>query len=205
MIRRSRLRAPSAAELRSSLTRAFAICLLLAGCSVSPAPRTWLDSATAATLTAQSAPLVLARDEQMRAVNVRDYAQLGAIEVNRMGERELYLAIVFWSTIDRPQNEHEQLAAAFARVDIQADDRTIGLARAQGSPHPPGIGTRPFPHPAPGAQDAYFPIDRSELQAIARSRHLSLTTRGHARDSIRYAEWRGDREGLERFLAALPR
>ena len=38
--------------------------------------------------------MVMAREEQARAMNVRDYAQIGAVEVNRMGDRQLYLVLL---------------------------------------------------------------------------------------------------------------
>lgn len=49
--------------------------------------RAWLDERTGVTVTAQEPPAIFAREEQMRAMNVRDYAEVGAIEINRMGTR----------------------------------------------------------------------------------------------------------------------
>ena len=176
--------------------------LILAGCASSPTPRTWLDPYTAATITAQAEPIVLARDEQLRAINVRDYVQLGAVEVNRMGQRDLYLVVILWSTIDRSAAEPERLSEAFARLEVQADDRPFALVRAASTP--PGIGQRPFRLPAPEARQMYFPVGREELQAIATSRSLSATPRGSSEES-RYTEWRDGRASLQAFLAALPR
>lgn len=176
----------------------------LAGCAASPAPRTWLDPHTAATITAQGAPTVLARDEQMRAINVRDYAQLGAIEVNRMGERAMYLVVVLWSTIDRSAAEREQLLASLARVDIQADDRTIGLSALQDSAREAGVSPHPFVLPTPAAQEVFFPVTREELESMASSESLRLSAHGGAQPAHQYTLWRDGRESLAQLLSKLP-
>lgn len=178
--------------------------LILQACASAPAPRSYLDTRTAATITVQEQPVVFARDEQMRAINVRDYAQLGAIEVNRMGERQLYLVATLWSTIDRTASERERLAAAFAQVIVHADDQPIALVRATGPTRPIGVGTRPYEAPSPGAQELYFPVTRAALQGIAHSRSLSLTTGGSGDSTWRFSEWRNGRVGLRLFIDSLP-
>jgi len=184
----------------------LALLLSLHGCSsMQPAaPRVWLDERTAVMVTAQSRPAVLAREEQMRAINVRDYAQIGAVETNRMGAHHLYLVLLFWSTIDRSPAEHEWIAANFSRITLHADDRPIELTRAAVTREELGFGLRPFAHPTPGTGEAYFAVTRSDLQSIALSRTLTLTARGNADTPERYSEWQDGRRGLAAFLAQLP-
>lgn len=59
----------------------------LAGCTAGGAgvARSWIDSQTAVAVTAQTRPIVLSREDFPAGVNVRDYAELGAFEVNRSG------------------------------------------------------------------------------------------------------------------------
>ena len=178
--------------------------MLLAGCTASHQPRVWLDERTAATITAQNEPIVFAHDEQMRAANVRDYAQLGAIEVNRMGERARYLVIVYWSTIDRPTPELERHRDSFTRIRIQADDRPIVLQRLEQSNAQLGVLRRPFRWPVPSAREAYFEVEPEELRAIALSRRLTLSAEGIAEVERRYEVWDDARAALTRFLASLP-
>lgn len=180
--------------------------LLLNGCSSTQpvAPRTWLDERTAVTVTAQSDPAVLAREEHMRAINVRDYAQLGAVETNRMGARQLYLVLVSWSTIDRSAVEQERSEADFSRITLYADDRPIELTRAAPAREELGFARRPFEHPAPGAREIYFAAGRGDLQSIALSRTLQLIAHRDGGTPDKYLEWRDGRPGLRAFLAQLP-
>lgn len=180
--------------------------LLLNGCSSTQlvAPRTWLDERTAVTVTAQSDPAVLAREEHMRAINVRDYAQLGAVETNRMGTRQLYLVLVSWSTIDRSEAEQARSEAGFSRITLFADDRPIELARAAPAREELGFARRPFEHPTPGAHEFHFAVTRSDLQSIALSRTLQLSAHRDGGITDKYLEWHDGRPGLRAFLAQLP-
>jgi hypothetical protein len=178
--------------------------LLLNGCSSTQlaAPRTWLDERTAVTVTAQSDPAVLAREEHMRAINVRDYAQLGAVEANRMGTHQLYLVLVSWSTIDRSATEQERSAAGFSRITLYADDRPIELTRAAPAREELGFARRPFAHPTPGAHEIYFAVTRGHLQSIALSGTLQLIAHREGGAADKYLEWRDGRPGLRAFLAS---
>lgn len=180
--------------------------LLLNGCASTQlvAPRTWLDERTAVTVTAQSDPAVLAREEHMRAINVRDYAQLGAVETNRMGTHQLYLVLLCWSTIDRSAAEQERSAASFSRITLYADDRAIELTRAAPAREELGFSRRPFEHPTPGAREIYFAVSRGDLQSIALSRRLQLVAHRDEAAKDKYLEWRDGRPGLRAFLAQLP-
>jgi hypothetical protein len=172
----------------------------LASCSASLAPRTHLDPVTAATVTVQAEPIVLAFDDQLRASNARDYLQLAAIEINRMGTRELYLGALQWSTIDRTSAERDAVVRELRRATLFVDDRPVELSTDL-QVRPPGLGTRPIPLPIPSARELYFPIQREQLRAIALSRSLTLTPLAPAGHTPRiYRDWQDGRASLLRFL-----
>src|SRR5688500_20238700 len=81
--------------------------LTLLGCASARTVKSWLDPVSSATITAQSTPLVVARDERGRSTEERDCAQLAAVEGNRMGERPRYLAAVWWSAQQHTRTERE--------------------------------------------------------------------------------------------------
>ena len=179
--------------------------LLLAGCASAPAdpPRSWLDERTAVSVTAQGTPIVFAREEHLRAINVRDYAEIGAVEINRMGDRRLYLALQSWSTIDRTAAERERMDRSLSRVTVYADDRPIELTQAAASAEQLGLSRRPFVAPTPGTREIYFTIARSDLRSIALARVLQLRGLGAEEPDI-YLQWQDARPSLAAFLAQLP-
>lgn len=179
--------------------------LLLFGCQAATLPREHLDPVTVATLTVQTGPIVLASDDSLRASNVRDYVQLTAIQVNRMGTRDLYLAALLWSTIDRSAAERASLGRALLDAQLVADDRPLELRARAADVRPPGIGTRPLRPPVPNAQEFYFPIGKDELRAIAQSATLTLVPHRSENDAAPtvYREWQDGRAGLRQFLETI--
>ena len=90
----------------SALARRFAPLLLasmlMAGCaSKSPLMSERLDERTGVTITALDLPVTLAREAPDLAYSSRDYAFVGPVEFNRMGQRSYYLWIGMASTVDR--------------------------------------------------------------------------------------------------------
>src|SRR5262245_6154305 len=67
----------------------------LLGCAATPstAPREYVDEQTAATITVAADPLVFAQDAT--AIG-RDFLNIYAIDVNRMGHHQQYLAVMQW-------------------------------------------------------------------------------------------------------------
>jgi hypothetical protein len=171
--------------------------LALWGCSTAPTVKSWLDPVSSATITAQTEPLVLARDE-------RNFAQLAAVEVNRMGERRLYLVAILWSSDRRTQTERENFENSFTRVELRIDDRSATLARHSGEIAELGVGQSPLPLPIPGSQQVFFPIERADLHALASSNRVQLIALGQPDWPQRYDEWQDGRSSLNDFLGQLP-
>jgi hypothetical protein len=182
------------------------VLLALAGCATQPTVKSWLDPVSSATITAQIEPLVLARAEPMHQIDERDYAQLAAIEVNRMGDRRLYLIAVLWSNVEHSNKQRQDFENSFAQVEVRVDDRSVALTRHPDEVSVLGIGQSPLPLPLPipGSHHVYFAIERADLRAIAQSNSVQLTALGIPDAPQRYEEWKDGRESLGDFLSQLP-
>lgn len=182
--------------------------LTLLGCASAPTVKSWLDPVSAATITAQSEPLILARDVDSfggrHSIDERDFAQLTALEVNRMGERRLYLVAVPWSSAHQTRVEQEAVEASFARVELRMGDRSTLLTRHEGDIAKLGIGQAPLPLPVPGTRQLFFPIERATLSALVSSTRVQLIALGRQDEQQRYDEWQDGRRSLNDFLEQLP-
>lgn len=183
---------------------ALFLLLALAGCASQPSVKQWLDPVSSVTITAQTEPLVLVRASPVPTANERDYAQLAAIEVNRMGDRRLYLVAILWTTADLSSDQQSRLEDFFAQIEIQAADRTVALTRHTGALSELGIGEPTLPLPIPGSRHIYFPVERNELRAISQSNRVLLTARGVPDAPRRYEEFADGRRSLSDFLGRLP-
>lgn len=176
--------------------------LLLQACAAGSArqPRTWLDERTAATVTAQEPRVVFAHENQARATNVRDYVQVGAVEVNRSGTRAYYLVLISWSTVDRSPAERATLDGELVRSTLWADDRPIELRRIAQGRAAAGVFSAPYAAPAPAAIESWYPVTLNEIGALARASTLKLTAQSG--DTPRsYQLWQSDRGGFAAFLS----
>ncbi len=183
---------------------ALFVLLTLVGCSTPPTVKSWLDPVSSATITAQFEPLVMARVQPTSAPDIRDYAQLTAIEVNRMGDRRLYLLAILWSTAGLSDQQWQDFENHFAQVEVQLDGRAVTLARHPDAVSALGINQSPLPLPIPGSHHVYFPIERAQLRALAQSNRVQLTALGKPDAPQRYEEWKDGRQSLNDFLSQLP-
>jgi hypothetical protein len=177
--------------------------MILAGCAAQPTVKSWIDPKSSVTITAQTEPLVLIRAEPQPSMNERDYAQLTAVEVNRMGERKLFLVAILWSSDAVWSNQLGSFESAFQQIDVNVGDRTVALTPYTGQVSELGI-SEALPLPIPGSSHIYFPISRDDLRAISRSSKLQLTARGIPDALRRYEEWQDGRRSLNDFLGQLP-
>jgi hypothetical protein len=180
------------------------VLFMLTGCVTQPSVKSWLDPVSMATITAQSDPMVLIRQEKRRTANGRDYAQLTAIEVNRMGERKLYLVAVLWSNAQLTGKQWQNFENTFEQIEVRLDDSPMTLTRLPDDVAALGIGQSPLPLQIPGTRQIYYSIDRPELRAIVASTRIELTALGRADAPQPFEEREDGRRSLSDFLAQLP-
>jgi hypothetical protein len=177
---------------------------MLGGCVTQPSVKSWLDPVSMATITAQTEPMVLTRLETRRTANGRDYAQLTAIEVNRMGDRKLYLVAVLWSNAQLTGKQWQNFENAFAQVEVRLGERSMTLSRLPEDVSALGIGQTPLPLPIPGTRQIYYFIDRAELRELAESNSIELTALGRPEAPVPFEEKQDGRRSLGDFLSQLP-
>jgi hypothetical protein len=182
---------------------ALLVTLMLAGCAAQPTVKSWIDPKSSVTITAQTEPLVLIRAAPAPNLNERDYAQLTAIEVNRMGERKLYLVAILWSSAELWADQGGSFQNAFKQIEVNLGDRTVALTPHTGEVSELGI-SEALPLPIPGSSQIYFPISRDDLRAISHSTRIELTASGVPEAPRRYEEWQDGRRSLNDFLGQLP-
>lgn len=178
--------------------------LTLSGCMARPTVTSWLDPISVATLTSQVDPLVLARVTASRRIDQKEFAQLTALEINRMGTRRLYLVLSPRSTRDLTPKQQASFERSFGQIELRLDDRPMLLTQYQGAIKEIGIGQAALPLPIPGSTHIYFPIARAELQAMAASSQVKLSALGLPMEPQLYEEWKDGRGSLSDFLDQLP-
>lgn len=187
-----------------ALVPLLALISIMAGCVAQPTVKSWLDPVSSVTITAQTEPLVLVRASPAPAESERDYAQLAAIEVNRMGDRKLFLVAILWTTGNLSPEQQSAFDNSFAKVDVDVGDRTVSLTRHPGEPADLGISQPQLPLSIPGSRHIYFPVQRSDLRAISQSTRVQLVARGLPDEPRRYEEFEDGRQSLSDFLSQLP-
>jgi hypothetical protein len=167
----------------------------LVGCTSAPVttPREYLDEQTAATITAVKEPWIFTREQNV-ANGQRDFIHLYAIDVNRMGNHQQYIAALWSSAGD---------SALRPILELTAGGQTRRLQASTQSPREIGIAQ-------PIAQSYtltsawwFFPVDKPTLAELANERNLrAQLIVGNER--IAYALWRDGRDELSELTAVLP-
>lgn len=180
--------------------RALAIAGLLTtllGCAATPTsmPREYLDEQTAATIKVVADPLVFAQDPGSGG---RDFLNVYAIDVNRMGHHQQYLAVLQWWP------EHAAAAADSAAIlQLETPAQTHSLSAATQSARELGI-ARQIDSTAPreGAW-FYFPVTKEVLAQVSQAASMRATlVRGERR--VAYNLWQDNRADLTGLAEALP-
>lgn len=186
-----------------SLRLCLAAALLLGGCAGENSRISeYLDPQTAVTIRALAAPLLFAHDAPELAANTRDYLSLGLVEVNNMGARKHYLAVVSWSTIDRAR---VGVAAAPVpeRIELPFGSRVRELAPASHEPRSLGIGGRPFQPPSGYAGEAWYAVTPADLRALAAAPLTSIALLEES-GRVEYRVWRADDAAVAEFVRDIP-
>jgi hypothetical protein len=141
---------------------------MCAGCAAAPDEplREYLDEQTAATITVVAEPWIFSRERPSERLDDRDYLNVYAIDVNRMGDHRQYLAVLQSSPLrdgagrDAPPPTLQWRASGedLTFAPSAEDARALGVAQ-------------------PVAQSYtyesrwwYYPVDRPTLARIASSR-----------------------------------
>jgi hypothetical protein len=162
--------------------------LVLASCaSGGSAVRTYLDTKTAVTVRASAEPWVFAREAPELAANSRDYLDLRLLEVDRMGERRLYVTATAWSTVDR-RGAPTAVTTALAQLRLVAPSETLDLVDPPAGDDAAAVTTRMFDRrPGQLAVHAYRIAPDVARRLVGTGALRVELGAGHA---LRYESWR---------------
>ncbi len=189
----------------SHLALAALVTLLLGACTTTaggPAVQEYLDPQTAMTIRVVSEPFVYARDVPELAANVRDYLYVGAVELNNMGVRKHYWALIAWSTIDRKRTGLA-LPGLPERLEMSLAGKPREYPLATHEPRSIGAGTPVLEPPAGYLGESWFLTGPADLRAFADAPPASIEVMV---DGVRqsYALWKRADAPLASFVEDIP-
>jgi len=181
------------------------LALVLSACAGNSATRVteYLDPDTAVTIRAVAVPIVFSHDAPELAANARDYLSAGLVEVNNMGKRVHYLALVSWSTVDRNRPGATPTAIP-GRIELSGSGKPHEFTPVTHQPRTLGIGAALF-RPASGyAGESWYRLSVDELRALSADPPGRVTLTDDASNRVEYELWRSATEALREFVRDVP-
>jgi hypothetical protein len=190
------------AALRATLVALFTAGAL-SGCGAEhPRAKEYLDPQTAVTVRVVAEPFIYAHDVPALAANVRDYLSVGAVELNNMGRRTYYLALVAWSTVDR-KRLGAPAAPLPATLRLSLGTSVREFTPATRDPRSIGVGL-PLFRPATGyLGDTWYALTAADLRALAAAPPATFELVDE-QGPISYALWRDATPALVSFVREIP-
>jgi hypothetical protein len=152
-------------------TSTFALlALTCVGCAGAPEQplREYLDEQTSATITVVAEPWIFSRERTNERLDERDYLNVYAIDVNRMGDHRQYLAVLQSS----PLRDVSGRAAAPPALQLRATGEALTFEPAKDDPRELGISQAIAQSYTYESRWWYYPVDQRTLARIASWRDL---------------------------------
>ncbi len=149
----------------------LAASVALAGCALGKRAvlTQYMEEDVAIVITALVEPLLLADEASALGVNVGDYLQLTPVEINRSGDFNYYLSMVFWSTVDRQQTDnHHALERVTLMLDSVPMQLQLSFVRVGGGANRLDV----IPAPVAGAVQAYYSLTVSQIRELGAAQSL---------------------------------
>jgi hypothetical protein len=192
------------ASRRASLALTAVFVALGAGCATKgPTVSEYLDPHSGVTVRSMSSPFVYARDLDNANGDGRDFASVGAVEINEMGNRTYYLAAVSWSRVDQ-RSARAPRGEGADRLLLMTGNPPFELTSAMHDPRHLEIGVPPF-RPVWGYYlgETWFEVTAGELREFAASlpRSIKWMQEGELRT---YAAFENADAALRDFIRGIP-
>jgi len=155
-----------------------------------------LDDITAVTITYSRSPVIMGRDTAFDRADTRDYVQLGAIEVNRMGGLQYYLWLGI-SDIDYATSTDER-PDGYESIVIVAGGEELQLDVLGWTPAAIGASEPVYKKLFTTSVDAYYEVSLDQIQSLATANVLKLRTGGS--DAKEFIPWYGQAESTGVFV-----
>lgn len=179
------------------------VMLGLAACLSSPQLiNRFLDPQTGVTITSNSTPLVLYRENTSRAAYARNYVHVGPIQVNQTGSHKYYLWVGVWNTMQTTENRNHR--DGFESITLFADGEPLSLELSGWTPEAIGTSRSVYFKPVASAADAYYTVTVDQVRLISEANDIRLRTTGPS--PMEYHLWdkqRTARQSLEAFLESV--
>jgi hypothetical protein len=170
---------------------------MLGGCATpTVAPRHYLDEDTAATITLVAQPWIFTGDQVAFSAKDRDYLNLFAVDVNRMGAHKQYIAALV--STPPPLSDPSQLT-----LELQGGGQTLTLQPTMEETRKLGFVKPLAPAFSPAARWWYFPVTKEILATVMRSTDLAATVAAGDKRMV-YTKWRDGSVDIAEFTAILP-
>lgn len=164
----------------------IAFCVvLLAGCATPPTSISRLDSSGLTVVTLTDA-VVFARPVRTLAAGARDYAYIGPIEINRMGDRQYYFWIGLASTVDRDLVGLVPADADALVLIVDESPMVLPLVEWDTT-----LDNPPYVSPAPIYATLAARTSLDQIHRIANANKVELYVAVKAGSTARYQRWQG--------------
>ena len=168
----------------------------MSGCAANTNVTSRLDS-NGLTVVTLDEPIVLARPVRQLAAAARDYAYLGPVEINRMGNRDYFLWVGLASTIDRELVGVSPADVQELAVLIDGSPMLLPLAHWAAD-----LEQSPYETTAPlyATFAAHASLDQIRRISSAESVEVHLVSASGT--TRRYQKWQGDWSSWSKLVAA---
>jgi len=186
--------------LNKSLVTTACLSILLMGCAIAGSPvRSYVDERTAVSVTAQKHAMVFYHEDFQAGVNIYDFADLGAFEVNQSGKRHQYLCLILWSTLARTPEHQSRIEDAFVNLVVWADDQPITFKRVTQNREMLLLGDEVFKRSTASVREGYYAVTAAQLSTLAAAKQLKIEPADQAQGETPYRPWRNERNSLAAF------
>ncbi|MFW2405545.1 MAG: hypothetical protein ACN4GT_12320 [Gammaproteobacteria bacterium] len=176
-----------------------ATALLLTACATTSDPlESNLDKRSGLTVANLQQVIVLAHPVPGRTTAARDYAYLGPIEINRMGQREHYLWVGMASTLDRKFFSDGRPTPTTLQLLLDGSPMTLPLTAWDDD-----MTTAPYTVSAPVQAQLRARVSLDQLEHIAKADSVEVRFVARPTASDRYELWGGDWSELATFAEAV--
>jgi hypothetical protein len=175
--------------------------LLGVACASTPGvtPRSYLDQQTAATITVAADPWIFSSERANTNPDQRDFLNLYAIDVNRMGDHRQYFAVLQ----SLPLTDAEGRELPPPALELRTAGEFLALSPSAESPRDLGVGQPVAQAYTLASIWWYYRVDRNALAMLTRSSELQAAL---VFNGVRapYVLWRDGSAAAAAFTSALP-
>lgn len=184
---------------------AVAVLVLLSACATEqPAVVEKLDELTSVTYTYSRTPIILSPDTPLDRENTRDYVQIGAIEVNRMGTLQYFLWLgISEMNYDATANVQPE---GFESIVLDVGGEKSSLDIVGWTENAIGISKPVYKKLFATSVDAYYPVTLEQIQRLNDVDDMKLLTTGsEPREFVSWYKQATARNDLAEFLQSVSR